>query len=385
MIITSILDDDLYKFTMQQCVFHQYPNVKAEYNFICRNKNIKLGFLIEQLKVELEYLKHLKLTENEFRFLQKLGFFKSDYLSELNKFKYDPDNEVVVGVSEGDLYVHIHGSWFQTILYEVKILAIINELYFNHVSISNIQDHRHTGYCRLRTKCDFLNSNNQIKFAEFGTRRRYSKEWQKEVLRELLIHKTGLIGTSNLKLSMDFGIKPIGTQAHEYISAHIGLVNRIREAQKRAFHVWLQEYDDKLGTALSDTFTSQAFFKDFNVVLSNAFDGVRHDSGDPIIFGNNLIAHYKNMGINPTTKSLIFSDSLNVSKAEQLWKIFNRQIKVSFGIGTNLTNDVGPIPLNIVIKMVGCSGVPVVKLSDDITKAIGSPKIIQKLKEVYSL
>jgi nicotinate phosphoribosyltransferase len=182
---------------------------------------------------------------------------------------------------------------------------------------------------------------------------------------------------------MDIGIKPIGTMAHEYFSAHLAFVDNLRIAQKRALYVWLQEYGTNLGIALTDTFTTKAFFEDFGMVLAQTFSGVRHDSGDPIKFGENVIKHYQKLCIDPKTKTIVFSDGLNIPEAIQIFKHFVGRIGVSFGIGTNLTNDLGPTPLNIVIKLIECNGIPVVKLSDNPGKAIGDPDMVQTVRKTY--
>jgi nicotinate phosphoribosyltransferase len=244
---------------------------------------------------------------------------------------------------------------------------------------------RFEGENRLRNKIDIIRQYPRFTLTDFGTRRRYSARWQRYVVETLKQTCPQLVGTSNVKLALDLGIKPIGTVAHEFFSAHLALVDNIVEAQKRALHVWLQEYDNNLGHALTDTFTTDAFFRDFGVVLSNAFQGVRHDSGDPIEFGYKAIAHYKKMGIDPKTKSIVFSDGLDIPKAIEIYKEFAGLIGLGFGVGTNLTNDLGVTPLNIVIKLVECNGRPVVKLSDNPGKAIGDKGTIDKVKKAFGV
>jgi nicotinate phosphoribosyltransferase len=386
-IITSMLDDDLYKLTMQQCVFHQYPDVDVKYEFRCRNKGVSLAFLIETLQYQVDSLQTLALTEAEEKYLTELGFFKRDYIEYLKNYRYKPEQVRLFEKEEeiGDsvqkvLGIEISGPWVETILWEVKLLALVNELYFIHTGGWD-----GTAYNKLHWKIKAFKDMPRFAFAEFGTRRRFSGEWQREVATTLKEKCHNMVGTSNVKLAMDLGIRPIGTMAHEYISAHLGLVDNVKEAQKRALHVWLQEYDHDLGIALTDTFTTKAFFEDFGHVLSNSFDGLRHDSGDPIEFGYNAITHYKNMGIDPKTKTLVFSDGLDPTTAINIYKEFTGLIGVSFGIGTNLTNDVGATPLNIVIKLVECDGKPVVKLSDNPSKAIGDPDKIEEVRTAYGV
>jgi len=382
-IITSILDNDLYKISMGQAVHHQYPNAIGKYVFTCRNKGVKLGFLAPLVTEQIEAMKILSLSQREECFLrQQLGFLTEDYLEYFRDYRFRP-NQVNVENVNGDLSIEIDGLWFETIFWEVPILAIVNELYFRETTeITSIQG---KGRANLTDKIALIRQYPRFVFAEFGTRRRYSKDWQQYVLEELKAHLPQLVGTSNIKFAMDFDIKPIGTQAHEWFMAHLGLVDNIEQAQKRALHVWLQEYDNCLGTALTDTFTTAAFFRDFGNVLANEFSGVRHDSGDAIEFGHNVINHYKNLGIDPRTKTIIFSDGLNVPSAIRIYKEFTGLIGVSFGIGTNLSNDLGATPLNIVIKLMELNGTPLVKLSDNAGKTMGDEEMVQKVKEAYKV
>jgi len=381
-IIESILDDDLYKFSMQQAIFHQYPNAEVAYEFKCRNEDVKLGFLADDVQAEVEALGKLEVEDAEVSYLKSLGFFKNDYLQYLLRYRYNPE-QVVIRNWKDQLEVDIEGPWLETILWEVKLLAIINELYFRETS--DFRSVEGEGNRRLRDKINLIRPFLTLLFAEFGTRRRRSREWQEHVVTEMHQNLPQMIGTSNVHLAHLLMLKPIGTQAHEWFSAHLALVDNLREAQKRALYVWLQEYGTDLGIALTDTFTSDAFFEDFNIVLAREFAGVRHDSGDPVRFGERVINHYQKFGIDPRTKSLIFSDGLDIPKAIDLYKRFVGRIGVSFGIGTNLTNDLGPTPLNIVIKLIQCNGIPVVKLSDNPTKAIGDPAMIKNVKEEYGV
>jgi len=386
-IIDSILQTDLYKLTMQQCVYHQYPSAEATYSFKCRNENIYLGVLASRIQEQIERMKYLSLTNEEKKYLQGINFLKKDYLDYLAGYRFNPQ-QVKVRDHHGVLEIDIAGSWLETILWEVPLLAIVNQLYFednSNFDNSNFKDLKEEGERRLAEKISVIQGYPRFQFVDFGTRRRYSRNWQEKVIRDFRSHCPQLIGTSNIKFAMDMGIKAIGTQAHEYISAHIAFVDNIREAQKRALYVWLQEYGTNLGIALTDTFTTEAFFQDFDYTLAHSFSGVRQDSGDPFIFGKKMIEYYKNLGIDPRTKTIVFSDGLDIPKAIKLWKEFTGQVGLSFGIGTNLTNDMGLEPLNIVIKLVSCNGKPVVKLSDNPTKAIGDKKVIEDIKKAYYL
>ncbi len=388
-IINSILDNDLYKFTMQQIVFHQYANCDVEYQFTCRNKDIKLGFLCEKVKEQISALKHVSLKNDEYDYLVYVlpQFFKKDYCDFLKDFVFDT-NTVDVRDVDGDLSISICGKWLDTILYEVPILAIVNELYFEHerqqLSMS-IEDVQKIGYENLFKKCCLVEGMPNIDIIEFGTRRRFSAEWQKRVVEYMksYINFNNLKGTSNLLLAKTYDLKPFGTMAHEYISAHMGIVPRTNDlrqdlslAQRRALYVWVQEYGSNLGIALSDTFTSEMFFMDFDKHLSNIYSGVRHDSGNPYAFGKKCIRHYERLGIDACTKHSVFSDSLNFPSIINIFNTFAGKIKMSFGMGTNLTNDVGMDALNIVIKLIKCNGIDCIKLSDVISKAVGKQEII---------
>jgi len=393
-IIDSMLQTDLYKLTMQQAVFHQYFNAHGRYQFVCRNKGVKFtDAMVSEIRFQLERMKTLSLKEEEKAFLRGMKFFKEDYLDWLEDFRFKP-RELFVSNEDGELEIEAEGRWVSAILWEVPLLSIVNEVYFKHTT--DFVKLRQTGLERLNAKIEMIQEvndevGNNFIVAEFGTRRRYSKEWQEEVTRELA--KAGaIVGTSNVRLAKILGIKPIGTMAHEFLCGHLGLVDNIAEAQKRALHVWLQEYDaHNLGIALSDSFTSDAFFRDFGVALSNEFDGVRHDSGSAIIFGEKTIDHYQKMGIDPKTKTIVFSDGLTVPDAIDIYNHFKDRVQTSFGIGTAITNDLGPTPLNIVMKLVGmrrtkdAPEVPIIKLSDVPSKAIGNQNMIQSIKSVYDI
>jgi nicotinate phosphoribosyltransferase len=367
---------------MQQCVLHQYPTADVKYCFKCRNKGIRLGFLAPLVKEQVAAMERFSLTAAEKKYLRTLSFMREDYLTYLDSYRFK-SNQVSIADVNGELAIVIAGSWLETILWEVPLLAIVNQLYFEQTS--EFKTIRGTGERNLMDKINLIRQYPRFVFADFGTRRRYSADWQRYVVKTLHEHCPQMIGTSNVKLAMDIGIKPIGTMAHEYISAHIALVDNVREAQKRALYVWLQEYGTNLGVALTDTFTTEAFYKDFGVVLANGFSGVRQDSGDPIEFGFRMIQHYKDLGIDPRTKSIVFSDGIDIPKAINIYKEFTGMVGLSFGIGTNLTNNLGCIPLNIVIKLVECNNKAVVKISDNMTKSIGDKQVVEKIKLAYGI
>ncbi len=383
-IITSILDSDLYKFTMQQYVFHQYPNVKVRYKFVCRNKDVKLGFLAAKVQEQVNSMKALALTLEASRFLSTMNFLRSDYIDFLRGYRFNPDEVIIEGDEGADLKIEIGGDWKNTILWEVPLLAIVNQLYFE--ATTDFEKIQSEGKTRLDTKIRQILEFPRFTFTDFGTRRRYSADWQKYILQTFKTYcSQNLVGTSNVQLAMDLGLKAIGTMAHEIFSAGLALVDRYEESQKRTLYTWLQEYNTDLGHALTDTFTTDAFFRDFKYILANSYQGVRHDSGDAIEFGHKVIEHYKKLSIDPRMKSIVFSDGLTIPKALEIYKEFTGLIGLGFGIGTSLTNDLGVDALNIVIKLVECNDQPVCKLSDNITKAIGDEKVIEEVRKAYKI
>lgn len=366
---------------MQQAVYHQYPNADVEYSFFCRNQNKKLGYLASKLQAEIYHLDNIKLSIAEANYLKGIDFMKDSYVDYLlNSFKFNSLNVVVKNI-DGDLSVKIAGKWVDTILYEVFVLSIVNQLYYESFGLKE----NFTGYANLSKKLDLIRDYPNFKFAEFGTRRRFSKQWQEEVLNICLEkNPNNLVGTSNVSLAFKYNLKPIGTVAHEWFMAHLSLVDNIRQAQKRALHVWQQEYGHRLGTALTDTFTTEVFFKDFNFYLARAYDGVRHDSGDPYKFGEMMINKYQSLDIDPKRKSIIFSDGLDFPLALDLWKHFVSRINVAFGIGTNLTNDLGYDTLSIVMKLTKCNGVDTFKISDNTGKVLGNNEQINNFLNLYN-
>jgi len=367
MIIESLLDTDLYKFSMMQVVLHQYPAAQVEYRFKCRNAGIDLVPHIDEIRTELAALCQLRFTPDELLYLRSWRFLKSDFVDFLDLFHL---NEKYVEITpsasgNGEIEIRIRGPWLHTILFEVPLLAIVNEVYFRHVSAGLDLS---GGRRRLQAKIGLLRDTPDYggcRIADYGTRRRYSRHWQREVvttLREGL--GTQLTGTSNVLLARDLGLTPLGTLAHEYLQAHQALGPRLRDSQVAALEAWAKEYRGDLGIALSDVYGFSAFLRDFDMYFCKLFDGTRHDSGEPFDWGERMLAHYQANRVDPRSKVLVFSDGLDIPKVMQLYAHFRGRCLLAFGVGTNLTNDVGPTPLNIVIKMTRCNGQPVAKLSD---------------------
>lgn len=376
--INSLLDTDLYKLTMMQAVLHQFPGTEVEYSFKCRNKPlIPLGNFSSEIEEEIRNLCNLTFTKEELDYLSTIRFFKKDFLEFLKYFKLDFKN-VYIDKNDG-FKLSVKGSWLSTILFEVPILAIINEVYSRKIKGDN-----YLQITNLNNKIEFVKNNN-FYFSEFGTRRRYSKEWQEFVVRKLKTEiPEFLLGTSNVMLAKLFDLKPIGTMAHEFLQAAQQTGPRLIDSQKFALQSWCNEYRGDLGIALTDVIGIDAFLEDFDLYFAKLFDGVRHDSGNPISFGEKIIKHYEKLKIDPKTKCIVFSDGLDFRKAYEINKVFINRIKVSFGIGTDLTNDCGREPLQIVMKMIRCNGQPVAKLSDNTNKIMCEDEgYINYLKQVF--
>jgi len=372
MIITSLLDTDLYKFTMMQAVLHQFPGAQVAYKFKCRNPGVELAPLVEDIRAEIQGLCQLHFSEAELSVIRSMRFIKSDFVDFLGLFKLNEKYITVQALPSGEIDIQIKGPWLHTILFEIPVLAIVNEVYFRRTHPAPDFEE---GRRRLAIKIDQLNAADlsDLKIADYGTRRRFSKDWHQEVLQTLIqglgtIPTGRLTGTSNVLFASNLGLTPLGTMAHEYLQACQALGPRLRDSQVFGFETWAREYRGDLGIALSDVYGIEPFLRDFDMYFCKLFDGARHDSGDPFTWGERMIEHYKNNRVDPLTKTLIFSDGLTVPRTIELYKRFQGRCQLAFGIGTNLTNDLGYEPLQIVIKMVECNGQPVAKLSDTPSK-----------------
>jgi nicotinate phosphoribosyltransferase len=367
MIITSLLDTDLYKFTMMQVVLHQFPAATVEYRFKCRNPGIDLAPYVEQIRDEVAQLCTLRFKEEELAYLRGLRFIKSDFVDFLGLFQLNTKYITIERSTrvKGEIEIVIRGPWLHTILFEIPVLAIVNEIYFRETQTA--PDFTE-GRRRLHEKMALIRADPLlagVNIADYGTRRRFSRQWHEEVilaLREEL--GANLAGTSNVMYAAKHHLIPLGTMAHEYLQACQALGPRLRDSQTFGFEVWAREYRGDLGIALSDVYGMDAFLRDFDLYFCKLFDGARHDSGDPLAWGERLLAHYERNRVDPKTKTLVFSDSLTFPKVIELYQRFRERVRIAFGVGTNLTNDLGYRPLQIVIKMVRCNGQPVAKLSD---------------------
>ena len=358
---------------MQQAVLQLYPDAKATYRFKNRGSQILGERVIERLHQELGCISEISLNEDEFDYLSGLRFLKPGYLAYLKNYHFDP-NQVNARLENGNLALNISGPWIETILWEVPLMAMISQIYFEESEdgLSNAHTNALEKARRLDHKCHF---------ADFGTRRRRSLAVHRNVVSSLMAADT-FTGTSNVMLAKEFGLRPIGTMAHEWIMG-VSALESLRHANRYALRKWKEVYKGDLGIALTDTFGSTAFWKDFDRELAKVYDGVRHDSGDPIEFGHAAIAHYESHGIEPSGKKIIFSDGLNVKKALKIAEAFADVVTPFFGIGTHFTNDFASPALNMVIKLRTVNDIPVVKLSDEPGKETGQEDAVQVAKWTF--
>ncbi len=388
MIIQSLLDTDLYKFSMMQVVLHHFPGAQVEYRFRCRTEGVDLRPYIDEIREEVAALYRLRFREEELVYLRSLRFMKSDFVDFLGLFQFT-DKYLAIAPAEapGGLEITIRGPWLHTILYEIPVLAIVSEVYFRRT-----QPHPDLaeGRRRLQQKIDLVRTVEpelEFKISDFGTRRRFSRAWHEEVLQTLKREVPEYFaGTSNVWFAMRNSLTPLGTMAHEYMQACQALGPRLRDSQTFAFDMWAKEYRGDLGIALSDTYGLDAFLRDFDMYFCKLFDGARHDSGDPFDWGEKLVEHYRRNRVDPRTKTLIFSDQLSFPLAIEIARRFHGRARTSFGIGTNLTNDLGYEPINIVIKMTECNGQPVAKVSDSPGKTVSQDAgYLRYLRQVFGL
>jgi nicotinate phosphoribosyltransferase len=363
MIIESLLDVDFYKLTMMNVVYLKFPEKETEYAFFNRTKGAKLHLIYDDLREEIEHLGLLRFQPDEIEYLRSLDIFDPRFLGYLKTFKLNPLEQVSAEVNGNyKLSITIKGKWLETILYETYILAIVNELYFRQYKNEN-------GMEILREKFRLVNkSDRNVRIVDFGTRRRFSKQWQEKVLKYMLLRqKRHTFGTSNVHFAKELDMRPFGTMAHEYIMAFQSM-SHIRYTQRDAFRTWIDVYQGKLGIALTDTLSCRQFLKEFDRPLASVFMGVRHDSAAPKEWAEKMIKNYNKKLIESRDKYLVFSDGLTVEKAWELNNEFRTRAHNIFGIGTNLMNDCGHKPLNIVMKMTYFDGLPVAKLSDNAGK-----------------
>ena len=391
-IIHSLLDTDLYKFTMWQAMLHRHSQTQAEYRFACRNATaFPLAELEAEVNAELDHLCQLRFSPEELEYLATLRYIKSDFVDFLRLFQFQRNFIRVQATPAGGLSIEAHGPQMHVMGFEIHVMSIVNELFFRRLqtaeTLAEGRSRLHSKIERLRTLKNEPSLAHPFELSDFGLRRRFSEPWHREVV-TTLTHAVPqwFKGTSSVLLAKELNIVPIGTMAHEYLQSFQALGVRLRDFQKAALEEWVQEYRGDLGIALTDTVGMRAFLKDFDLYFAKLFDGLRHDSGDPFEWGELALAHYRALRINPHTKRLVFSDGLDLDKALELWRYFAPHIQLGFGIGTNLTNDVGLTPLNIVMKLVRANGEPVAKISDSPGKTMCDDETyLAYLRQVFGI
>lgn len=388
-IITSLLENDMYKFSMGQAIFHQFNKDKTTWTFKCRNKDVRFTKdMVKEIKRQIKAYCKLRFKKKELEYLASIKWIQEDYVDFLQDWKPHYKDFEISTNAECGLFLEAKGTWLRTSMYEIPVLAIVNEVYFrmkyNYDELFSSFKERLDNKIRL-----LIDGTYDIgTFSEFGLRRRLSGEAQDLAVRLLCknnskYHNSKCVGTSNVYLAKKYGVTPVGTMAHEWIMC-VGQGNHKHDpvySNWYSLEAWVKEYGVLNGTALTDAITTDCFLKDFQLTYATLFSGVRHDSGDPYEWGEKMIAHYNSLGIDPSTKTLLFSDSLNFKKAHDLNKYFNGRAKVAFGIGTYLSNDTDVPALNIVMKTTACNGQDVAKISDTPGKGMcKNPEYVEYLQ-----
>ena len=370
-IVISLLDTDLYKFNMNQVIFHKHTDLCGEYYFKCRNEEVVFTReMVDEINAQTDHLCTLSFTSEELDYLRSIRFIKNDFVEFLRLWHPLREYVNIYLDKEGKLEIVVSGPLFSAMQFEIYLLEIVNEVYFRMKYDYNTL--LESAKERLDKKIEaFCSGKYTFKFAEFGCRRRLSREWEDIVVRRLANETENCVGTSNVYLAMKYNLTPIGTYAHEFVQMYQGIDSiPLAYTNHYAMKDWYAEYDGDNGTALTDTLTTDLFLLDFNRSNVNNYTGVRHDSGDPFEWGEKIIAHYEKYGVDPKTKLLLFSDGLDFDRAQALFNYFKDRTKVSFGIGTFCSNDTCEKALNIVIKLQYVNGRPVAKLSDTPSKAM---------------
>lgn len=389
-IITSLLETDMYKFSMGQAIYHQFSDYKTTWSFKCRNKDVQFtSEMVEEIRAQIQAYCKLRFTEDELQYLDNIKWIKGSYVDFLRLWSPRYEDFTITTDGECGLSIEVAGTWLNTSMYEIPTLAIVNEVYFRmqydyNELIDSFKE-------RLDVKFENLKSGHWYAgtFSEFGLRRRLSAEAQSLVvekfshLNDTKHSPSRFIGTSNVYLAKKFGLTPVGTMAHEWIMCTGQGNHKHNPAYSNwyALDAWIKEYGVLNGIALTDTITTDCFLRDFQLTYATLFSGVRHDSGDPYEWGEKMINQYRKLGIDPKTKTLLFSDSLDFERADALWHHFHNDINVAFGIGTYLSNDTKVSPLNIVMKVTKCNGMDVAKVSDTDGKGMcKNPEYVEYLQ-----
>lgn len=370
-IINSLLETDMYKFSMGQTIFHQFTSYKTTWTFKCRNKDVHFtDEMVEEIKEQVQAFCQLRFTEEELQYLDNITWIKGTYVDFLRLWQPRYEEFTITTDAPCGLAIDAAGTWLNTSMYEISVLAIVNEVYFRMAYDYDVLLKQFKR--RLDEKVRLLEEDTYrlSDFSEFGLRRRLSAEAQEMAVKAIaeveLPADSHFIGTSNVYLAKKFNLKPVGTMAHEWIMCTGQGNHKHNPAYSNwyALDAWVKEYGILNGIALTDTITTDCFLRDFQLTYATLFSGVRHDSGDPYEWGDKMIAHYNSLGINPRTKTLLFSDSLDFERATALYDYFKDKAKVAFGIGTFISNDTDEEALNIVMKTTKCNGMDVAKISD---------------------
>lgn len=370
-IINSLLETDMYKFSMGQTIFHQFTSYKTTWTFKCRNKDVHFtNEMVEEIKEQVQAFCQLRFTEEELEYLDNITWIKGTYVDFLRLWQPRYEEFTITTDAPCGLAIDAAGTWLNTSMYEIPVLAIVNEVYFRMAYDYDVLLKQFKR--RLDEKVRLLEEDTYrlSDFSEFGLRRRLSAEAQEMAVKAIaeveLPADSHFIGTSNVYLAKKFNLKPVGTMAHEWIMCTGQGNHKHNPAYSNwyALDAWVKEYGILNGIALTDTITTDCFLRDFQLTYATLFSGVRHDSGDPYEWGDKMIAHYNSLGINPRTKTLLFSDSLDFERATALYDYFKDKAKVAFGIGTFISNDTDEEALNIVMKTTKCNGMDVAKISD---------------------
>ena len=391
-VVRSLLENDLYKFTMWQALLHSHPGAPVEYAFVCRNTPAyPLAELADEVSGELDRLCSLAFTDDELAYLRTLRFIKSDFVDFLKLFRFQR-HFIEVSRDGEQLRVVARGPMVHVMAFEIYVLYIVNALYFRRLAadasiLATARQRLAAKVALLREQRDHLVApEDPFVFFDFGLRRRYSGTWYEEVVRTLAREvPEHFRGTSDVHLAKKYGLTPVGTMAHEYLQAYQSFGFRLRDFQKAALEGWVQGFRGDLGVALTDVIGMDAFLADFDLYFAKLFDGLRHDSGDPIVWGEKAIAHYQKLGLSPATKRLVFSDALDLPRAIAIYRHFHSRAPSAYGIGTDLSNDTPHPALNIVMKMVSCNGQDVAKLSDSPGKTLcDNPTFLAYLRQVFN-
>lgn len=395
-IIRSLLDLDFYKFTMGQLVFLRYTDVAVTYALINRTRRVRLAETVDEdeLRAELDHVRSLRFNNSELHYLRGTNeygdrMFCEEYLDFLRNLRL-PEYELEE--VDGSFRLHFRGKWSEAIYWETLALSVLNELYNRSLMkpMSRFEkDLVHArGKLRLAEKIRALRGRPEIRFVDFGTRRRFSREWQHYVDRTLAEEiPAQFLGTSSTESAMLHGLVPMGTSAHELYMVMSGIMHEsddlIRASHSRVVKDWWDLYGWGLSVAVTDTYGSEFFFRDMEPEQAQAWKGLRHDSGDPFEFGERAIRFYQDLGIDPREKLIIFSDGLDLDLILELSDRFQERVTLSFGWGTNLTNDLGFEPVSIVVKAIEANGHRTVKLSDNLAKATGTEEDIRRFKRIF--